>query len=311
MELVLKPNNHLRLDRLAMRAAAGDDLQSGCEALSVVESKLSSCCPVSIRLAEAEFELYISCGNFEARERSLSAFRRAKASDPWLMRSMDDYGSLLSELDMSTELTTLCSSLLEVDPLGMPAWRTAALLCELSSDRSRAKKLDQQLHRVKELESKRMHNPVLLKASRYISIARLHLSAGSLREAHIAAKEAIRKAPKSSVAYCVYGEVRTKQILIHCSSLPSCPEHKELSTATNTRIELPSLHSSFSHVPFETISPNCLASPASSFPFHPKVVPLRVLPFASASTCTTRNTFAHKYPRSHALLCFSHNPSPS
>jgi len=181
--------------------------RGGRDEMIKVVSLLPGCAPACIGLAESEFELYVSLGDYEAQERSAAAFRKARVADPWITRSMDDFCSLLMESGRGHELTSVCSTLVEVDPLSPVSWRSAAILCKLNGHRERAERLDAELQHVCEREAQRLHNPSLKKASQQISLAEIQLLGGSVPEAHITSKDAIRKAPESAAAYCMYAKV--------------------------------------------------------------------------------------------------------
>jgi len=169
--------------------------------------KAPKCVPLTIALAEAEYEQYVSLSDFDAAERSSKAFQMARSADSWTTRSMDDYCSLLLENGQGAELTFLCSSLVEVDEFSPVAWRSSAMLCKLQDYKDHGSKLDAQLHRICEREAKKLQNPVSLRPSQQISLAEVQLRNGAISEAHLTAKDAIRRSPNSAYAYCVYAKV--------------------------------------------------------------------------------------------------------
>mmetsp|Transcript_33123 Transcript_33123/g.130239 ORF Transcript_33123/g.130239 Transcript_33123/m.130239 type:complete len:392 (+) Transcript_33123:470-1645(+) len=171
--------------------------------------KAPKCVPLTIALAEAEYEQYVGYSDFEAAERSSKAFQMARSADLWATRSMDDYCSLLLENGQGSELTSLCSSLVEVDEFSPVAWRSSAMLCKLQDYKDHGSKLDAQLQRVCELEARKLQNPISLRPSQQISLAEIQLRNGAIADAHLTAKDAIRRSPDSAYAYCVYAKVRS------------------------------------------------------------------------------------------------------
>ena len=187
-------------------------------------NKLSTFAPKNVWLMT---KMAQSAAQAEHYEESINLFRQVRALDPLSMEGMETYGLQLLDMGCADELNCLTNDVLAVDSKRYIGWLLAAMFCELKGEHDKSKILVEKAVDIDPLPScfwvkgrfllSHGQNEQALIAffqanslekslQSYSGLVQAHLALGNIKDATIAARDAVTTMPTSSIAYTLIGQ---------------------------------------------------------------------------------------------------------